>query len=262
MPENPQSYFLDAQVNYQRKEFKAARIGPATAALFAQQSRTAYRLPVPSSTNSVPTCRPKPTWPRRWGSPNLPLARRLLIANYLRAGKPAKALETLEPVLSQIDKDSTFLTLAGQAYLQTAKQTRQPNISPKPAKLDPEIPTKNLAGHRPSGTRQCGGRLPGLAAISAEDKGIMADLALITAHLKTTSWTRPCRPSTFWKKQPDNPATHNLRARALLAKKDIAGARKNFDKALSINPTFFPAVCQPGQPRPGGQETGRGAQTF
>jgi putative PEP-CTERM system TPR-repeat lipoprotein len=44
------------------------------------------------------------------------------------------------------------------------------------------------------------------------------------------------------RKQPNNPATHNMRARALLAKKDIAGARKSFEKALAISPTYFPAV--------------------
>ena len=177
-----------------------------------------------------------------------PATRRDLLGNTLvlvGTGKPAKALETLEPVLGQIDKDSTFLTLAGQAYLQNGEASKAAEYFAKASKLDPENSNKRTSlaiAHMAQGNAEAG--FQELQQISAEDKGIMADLALITAHLKNNQLDKALQAiDVLEKKQPDNPATHNLRARALLAKKDIAGARKSFDKALSINPTFFPAVA-------------------
>ncbi|HCN68846.1 MAG TPA: PEP-CTERM system TPR-repeat protein PrsT, partial [Candidatus Accumulibacter sp.] len=47
-------------------------------------------------------------------TPELGIARRVLIASYLRNGQPAKALPLIEPVLGKIDQDSNMLALAGQ----------------------------------------------------------------------------------------------------------------------------------------------------
>lgn len=82
-----------------------------------------------------------------------------------------------------------------------------------------------------------------LEQLSGSDSGITADLALVASHLRNNQLDKALKAiDQIEKKQPANPATHNLRGRALLAKKDAAGARKSFDKALSLNPTFFPAV--------------------
>ena len=45
------------------------------------------------------------------------------------------------------------------------------------------------------------------------------------------------------KKQPDKPLPHNLRGAVLVAKGDIAGARKSFERALALDPTDFPATA-------------------
>ncbi|HRE16941.1 MAG TPA: PEP-CTERM system TPR-repeat protein PrsT, partial [Rhodocyclaceae bacterium] len=45
------------------------------------------------------------------------------------------------------------------------------------------------------------------------------------------------------KKQPDSPLAPSLRGQALLAKKDVAGARKNFEQALKVSPVYFPAAA-------------------
>jgi hypothetical protein len=39
----------------------------------------------------------------------------------------------------------------------------------------------------------------------------------------------------------------------------VAGARKSFERALEIDPLYFPAAINLATPRPGRQETGRGA---
>lgn len=245
-PKTPQAYFLDAQVNYQRKEYKAARestqqllrLSPNNPNSLQLAGAIEYQL---GSYLQAETYLTKAIQ----SSPKLVLARRMLIANYLRAGQPAKAIDTLQPILGEIDKDSAFLTLAGQAYLQNGDAGKAAEYFTKASKLDPENSTKKTSiavAHLAQGNTESG--FQELQRISAEDKGITADLALITAHLKNNQLDKALQAiDVLEKKQPDNPATYNLRARALLAKKDVTGARKSFEKAIAINPTFFPAVA-------------------
>jgi putative PEP-CTERM system TPR-repeat lipoprotein len=44
------------------------------------------------------------------------------------------------------------------------------------------------------------------------------------------------------KKQPNHPQSANMRGGVLLAKGDVAGARKAFEQALALQPTFLPAA--------------------
>jgi putative PEP-CTERM system TPR-repeat lipoprotein len=245
-PKTPQTYFLDAQVNYQRKEYKAAResaqqllrLSPNNPNSLQLAGAIEYQL---GSYLQAETYLTKAVQ----SSPKLLLARRMLVANYLRAGQPTKAIDTLQPILGEIDKDSAFLTLAGQAYLQNGDAGKAAEYFTKASKLDPENASKKTSvavAHLAQGNTESG--FQELQRISAEDKGITADLALITAHLKNNQLDKALQAiDVLEKKQPDNPATYNLRARALLAKKDVTGARKSFEKAIAINPTFFPAVA-------------------
>lgn len=245
-PKSPQTYFLDAQLNYQRKEYKTARESAQQLLRFSPNNPNSLQI-AGAIEYQLGSYLQAETYLTKaiQSAPKLVLARRLLVANYLRAGQPAKALETLHPVIGDIDKDSAFLTLAGQAYLQSGDAAKAADYFTKASKLDPENATKKTSvavAHLAQGNTESG--FQELQQISAEDKGITADLALITAHLKNNHLDKALQAiDVLEKKQPDNPATYNLRARALLAKKDIAGARKNFEKALAINPTFFPAVA-------------------
>jgi tetratricopeptide (TPR) repeat protein len=67
---------------------------------------------------------------------------------------------------------------------------------------------------------------------------------LIAAHLQRREFDAALKAiAALEKKQPDNPLTYNLRGTALLGKRDIAGARKSFDKALALNAAYFPAAA-------------------
>lgn len=245
-PKTPQAYFLDAQVNYQRKDYKVAResaqqllrLSPNNPNSLQLAGAIEYQL---GSFLQAETYLAKAVQ----FSPKLVLARRILVTNYLRSGQPAKALETLQPVLVDIEKDSAFLTLAGQAYLQNGDAVKAAEYFTKASKLDPENAPKKTSiavAHLAQGNTDSG--FQELQRISAEDKGITADLALIAAHLKNNQLDKAIQAiDVLEKKQPDNPATYNLRAQALLAKKDVPGARRSYEKAIAINPTFFPAVA-------------------
>ena len=118
-PKHPQTIYLDAQATYQRKDYKVAR------------ELTQQLLKVsPNNPNSLQIAGAVEYQLRSYVqaeaylskavqlAPELALARKLLISSYLRAGQPAKALATLQPVLERIEKDPSFLSIAGETYLQ------------------------------------------------------------------------------------------------------------------------------------------------
>jgi len=244
-PKHPQTIYFEAQINYQRKEFKAAnesaqlllRISPNNPMALQLAGAIAYQLHTYLQAEAYLAKALQIT-------PGLTVARRLLIASHLRAGQTDKALDTLQPVLANIDKDSELLTLAGEAYLQHGEPNKAAEYLAKASKLEPDSAAKKTSlalAHMAQGNSIHA--LQELEQISVSDKGITADLALIAAYLRSNQLDKALKAiEGVEKKQPDNPATYNLRARALLAKNDIAGARRSFEKALSINPTFFPAV--------------------
>jgi Flp pilus assembly protein TadD len=80
--------------------------------------------------------------------------------------------------------------------------------------------------------------------ISRVDDGITADQALIASHLHRNELDKALSAiDTLQKKKPDDPATYSLQGRVLLAKKDNAAARRSFEKAVALNPSYLPAVA-------------------
>lgn len=244
-PKNAQSYFLDAQLNYRLKDFKLAResaqqllrIAPNNPEGLQIAGAIEYQL---RSYLQAETYLAKALQ----SAPQLPLARRLLVASQLRAGNAAKAIETLQPAMERIDQDPALLSLAGEAYLQHGEPNKAAEYFAKASKLEPDSVAKRTSlalAHIAQGSADSA--YQELERISLSDKGVVADLALIAAYLQSNQVEKALKAiDGLEKKQPDNPASHNLRARALLVKKDLHGARNSFEKALAINPTFFPAV--------------------
>lgn len=245
-PKHPQTMYFDAQVNYQRKEFKAARESAQQLLRFSPNNPLALQVAGAIEYQLRSYLQAETYLGKALQiSPGLVLARRLLIASHLRAGQPDKALDVLQPVLGSIDKDSALLALAGEAYLQHGDPNKAAEYLEKASKLEPDNAAKKTSlamAHLAQGNSE--NALQELEQISVSDKGITADLALVAAYLRSNQLEKALKAiDSIEKKQPDNPATYNLRARALLAKNDVGGARKSFEKALSINPTFFPAAA-------------------
>lgn len=244
-PKHPQTIYLDTQLSYQRKDYKGARelaqqlikIAPNNPSALQIAGAIEFQLGAFVQAESYLNKALQQI-------PDLPLARRLLVANYLRMGQSGKAAEALAPVLDKIDKDPALLALAGQTFLQNGELKKAEVYFAKAAKLDPKDPAKRTSlavTHMAMGDMN--GGFSELEEISASDTGNTADLALIAAHLRRSDFDKALKAiDSLEKKQPDNAATYNLRARTLLAKKDIVGARKSFEQALAINPAFLPAA--------------------
>ncbi len=245
-PKSPRTYFLDAQLNYQRQDFKAAREAAQQLIRITPNDPSSLQL-AGAVEYQMRSFQQAETYLSRalQTAPMLSLARRILATIQLRSGQPVKALETLQPIMETVGKDSTLLTLVGEAYLQSGEPKKAADFFTKASKLDPENANKRTSlalAHLAQGNAD--NAFQELEDISSSDKGVSADLALIAAHLRSNQLDKALSAvEVLIKKQPENPASYNLKAQAQLAKKDIPAARQSLEKALSVSPTFFPAAA-------------------
>lgn len=245
-PNHPQTHYLQAMYAYQKKDYAAARDSILLHLKFYPESPLGLQLAglIEYDVKAYPQAEAYllKALPR---TPPLSITRRVLIASYLRDSQPGKALGILEPVLDKIDKDSNMLALAGQVYLQNGQVDKAGQYFAKAATLDPKNAGKRtslamvnmLKGDSDVAFRD-------LEQVASGDTGTRADLALIAAHMQRREYDQALKAiAALEKKQPDNPLTHNLRGTTLLGKRDMAAARKSFEKALALNPAYFPAAA-------------------
>ena len=245
-PNHPQTKFLQANLAYQQKDLKSARelvqqvLRTVPNNVQALQLAGAIELqlnaPVQAETYLSKALQ---------AAPGLPLARRLLVMTYLRTGQPAKALATLTPGLTGDTVDPGLYAVAGEVYLQNNDVKKAEEYFTKATQQDPQNArnrTSLALTHLISG--QVDSAFGELQDIAASDTGTTADMALISAHLRRQDLDKALKAiDGLEKKQPDQPLAANLRGRVLLAKRDLAGARQSFERALPIDPLFFPAVA-------------------
>lgn len=177
-------------------------------------------------------------------APNSVISRRLLATAYLRSGEANRALEMLQPMLAQAAPDGIALALAGESQMQLGNLDKASAFFAQAAKANPSDVNHLTALAR---TRFLKGDAVGAVAdleqIAAGDAGTVADLALINAQLRRREFKGALKAiDALERKQPAKPMASHLRGTAYLGLKDPAQARTAFEKALSIDPTFFPAA--------------------
>lgn len=245
-PGQPQTIYLEALLAYQTKDFPAARefilellkrtpdnpLGLQLAGLIEYELK-AYPQAESYLLKALPN------------TSELGIARRVLIASYLRSSQPGKALSVLTPVLDKIENDSNMLALAGQVYIQNGDIEKGGEYFAKAAALDPQNAGKRTSLAMVSLAKgESEVALRDLEKVAAADPGNRADLALIAAHLQRREFDAALQAvASLEKKQADDPLVHNLRGTALLGKRDLSGARASFEKALALSPTYYPAAA-------------------
>ena len=178
-------------------------------------------------------------------APDAALPRRLLVTVYLRSGQAAKALATLQPALKGDDIDLATNGLAGEVYLQNGDTKKAEEFFSKATKQDPKNTRARTAlalTHLAAGKDDSA--LSELQDIAALDSGTTADMALISANIRRNEFDKALQAiGSLEKKQPDKPLAANLRGRVLLARQDLAGARKSFERSVALDPAYFPSVA-------------------
>jgi putative PEP-CTERM system TPR-repeat lipoprotein len=177
-------------------------------------------------------------------APESELARRLLVRSYLRTGQTTKAIAALQPALETKAASPTMLSLAGEVYMQMGDSAKAEAYFSRANKINPTDTRNRTALAMIQVSRGDARGASELEDIAAVDSGSSADLALIATSLSQKRFDQALKAiDALEKKQPDNLIVHNLRAAALHGKGDIPGARRSLEKALSINPAYFPAAA-------------------
>jgi putative PEP-CTERM system TPR-repeat lipoprotein len=242
----PQTRFMEAHLAYQKKDYKAAREQILQVLKSVQGNAAVLQLAgaIEFQLNSMVQAESYLAKAVQ-SAPGLALARRLLVLTYLRTGQVPKALATLPPDLAKNDRDVDMLSVAGQAYLQSGDVAKAQEFFGRAAKLDPKDPRKRTSlamTHMMSG--QVDSAFDELQEVAATDTGTVADMALISAYLQRKEFDKALKAiDALEKKAPTDPQAAQLQGRTLLAKQDMAGARKSFERALTIDAKFFPAIA-------------------
>jgi putative PEP-CTERM system TPR-repeat lipoprotein len=171
-------------------------------------------------------------------------ARRLLAEVHLRQRQPAKALAVLKPLLDAPTPQAEVMALAAQAQLlngdlKTAQQlfARAAQAKPDDKRLNAAVALTQLyKGNAEAAFSE-------LERLAASDQGRSVDLALITARLQRREFEGALTAiDALARKQPDSPVPPLLRGQVLAAQRDMPGARKAFEAALSKDAKYLPAV--------------------
>jgi len=179
------------------------------------------------------------------GHPNLALARKLLAQTYLRMGQPNKVLAVLQPFIAVQSDDPEIAAAAGEAYLQLGDPSSAEAMFARATKLSPDSPRFRTAlalsqlarGDAESAFNE-------LQAVAARDSGSLADLALISAHLKRGEGEKAlAAASALVAKLPKDAMALTTRARIHAARNSSALARADLESALGADPQYFPAAA-------------------
>lgn len=172
-------------------------------------------------------------------------ARKLLATTLARSGQTERAVEVLQPALKALPDDGELLALAGEIYMQGGDFGKAAQYFGMATKNDPAnaaARTKLAISRMETGnTDQAIADLE--AAVDSDAEKYQADLVLIVTHMRRGHHDLALKAmESLEKKQPNNPVTYNLKALIFLGKKDIPNTRKNFERALELQPTFLAAA--------------------
>ncbi len=173
-------------------------------------------------------------------------ARKLMVSTLLKSRRTKDAIDVLSPALKVAQQDDVQLfALAGEAYMQAGDYTKATEyfakasaLAPKAAELHTALGLSKLAlGENDRAVAEME------TATALDTKSPKAGVLLVMTHLRLKEYDKALAAAkTLEKEQPDNPLAHNLKGAAYLGKNDSVTARVSFEKALSIQPTNFPAV--------------------
>ena len=184
------------------------------------------------------------------GNPNDIYARKLLAQALLKSSQPADAAATLAPALKASPDDAQLLALAGESYMQVRDFSKASGYLEKAAELAPKAAgvRTSLGLSRLAQGDQARGLSELEAATSLDPKSTQATMALVQTEINLKHYDKALAAAeSLEKAQPASAQVQNLKGAVYMIKGDSANARIAFDKALSLEPTYFAAVTNLGR---------------
>jgi tetratricopeptide (TPR) repeat protein len=189
--------------------------------------------------------RPRPTWARRCSC--RPTCRSRAHAGAgLPAHRPAaEGAGDARPAAGRQTRPRRAAAGGRSPPADGRHQAKAEQLYERASKLKPDDPRIRTAlALSQFGKGKTDSAITELENIAGSDSGALADLALVSAHLRKKEVDKALKAiDALEKKQPDKPLAPMLRGRVLVLKKDIDGARAQFQKALTLDKVYFPAVA-------------------
>lgn len=178
--------------------------------------------------------------------PNNIYAGRLLAASMLKMNNPQEAINTLLPLVDVHKDDATLLAMVGEAYLKTHDYNKAMYYLDRATRLAPEnaaFKSQKAVGHWARGETELALSTLEQASTMDTESG-QAGMVLIMLQLERRNYDQALKTiAVIEKRLPENPVIHNLRAAAYLGKNNLSSARQSLERALAIDPKFYPATA-------------------
>ncbi|MBJ7313252.1 PEP-CTERM system TPR-repeat protein PrsT [Rugamonas sp. CCM 8940] len=182
-------------------------------------------------------------------NPRQVYASKLMATVALKNGAPEQALKLIEPLLEPAgaarQSDIELLTLAGEAYMRSRRFDKAAAAFEQASELAPQAAMLHAAvGMSRMGMGESGRAIAELErAAGLEPKGGRAGVLLVLTHLRTKNFPKALAAvQQLERQQGGNPLVFNLKGGVQLASRDVAGARASFERALTLDPLYLPAL--------------------
>ena len=252
LPGNPQTRYYEALLTYHRKDYVLAReqvqqlIKMAPEHLRTLQLAGAVEFELKSYSRAEEFLAKALLI-----NPDLRTSRWMLAQTYLLTDQPAKAVAIVEYLLQKGSSDAQTLALAGEAYRRVGEQKKAQTYFAQAAKRNPAdtrsrtlLVLDKLSNTESTANAKSDALIDELKAIAASDAGISTDVALVRTQLQHRNFEKALLAiDGLERKQPDKPFGANLRGMVELARNDVPTARKNFERAVALDKTYYPPVA-------------------
>jgi len=178
-------------------------------------------------------------------NPDNPYVEKMLAAILFKNGQNNEAMTLIEVALKSTPEDSELLAMAGDGSILTKDYVKAAEYFEKASALSPaSAEYKTALGMTKLGLGDTVHAIADFEIASRLDKNSSkAGVLLIMTLVQEKEFDKALIiANRLENEQPKNPLIPNLKGGIYLYKKDQANARISFDKAVGIEPNFFPAV--------------------
>jgi putative PEP-CTERM system TPR-repeat lipoprotein len=172
-------------------------------------------------------------------------ARKMLVTTLLKLGQPSMAQGFLAPLMADGGNDPQLLALAGELAMQSRDYGKATEYFEKASKLAPKEAT--LRTSLAISTMAQGDDARAISELEQSTKldtsSSKAAVLLVLTELRLKHFDKALAAANALEAvQPKEAMVHNLKGGVYMAKGDLANARASFEKALALQPTYFPAA--------------------